>query len=336
MTALRHHDHSTEDDASPASSDSGQRRPLWRWARRVVLGFVLVAVPFVAPGWVSFLVVVGVFFLVVLGLDVFMGHAGQVSLGQTLFMALGAYGGGILSLRYDVAPVLSLLAMVLVSAGVAYLLGRSFLRLRGYYLALATLGLAVIAESLAKGLGDLTGGPSGLVGVPNIGIGEFVATADATNYYVVLVLGLIGAWFVSGLTHSRTGRALAAIASDQPAAAMLGIDPARYKTAAFVLAAVFASVAGSLYSSYERFVSPEMIGVLVAFNLVVMLALGGSRTLVGPLLGVFLLQVLPEAGQQVALYEPLLAGVVLIVVITYLPQGIWGGLKGLGQRGRAR
>lgn len=302
------------------------RTPL-RWVVRAICGFVLVAIPFVAPGWVSFLVVVGIFFLAVLGLDVFLGHAGQVSLGQTLFMALGAYGSGLLSIRLDMPPALSLLVMAVASAAVAYLLGRSFLRLQGYYLALATLGLAVIAESLATGLGGLTGGPSGLVGVPNIGIGSWVATADATNYYVALVICVIAAWFVSGLTHSRTGRALAAISSDQPAASMMGINPASYKTSAFIVAAVFASVAGTLYASYSRFVSPDMIGVLVALNLVVMLALGGSRSLAGPLLGVFLLQVLPEVGQKVALYEPLIAGAVLIVVITYLPQGLWGGLR---------
>jgi branched-chain amino acid transport system permease protein len=159
-----------------------------------------------------------------------------------------------------------------------------------------------------------------------------VATSDLSNYYVVLAFCIFAAWFVAGLLRSRTGRALAAIAGDQQAASMLGINPARYKTRAFVLAAVFASVGGSLYAFYSRFVSPDMVGVLVAFNLVVMLALGGSRTVVGPLLGVVLLQGLPEAGQGFAPYEPLVAGVVLVVVITYLPQGLWGGIVSLAQR----
>lgn len=292
----------------------------------------LVVLPFLVPGWVSFLVVVGVFFIVVVGLDVFLGQAGQVSLGQTLFMALGAYGGGLLSLNFNVPPVLSMIVMALASAALAFILGRPFLRLRGYYLSLATLGLAVITASLATGLGDLTGGPSGLVGIPNIGVGPFVAESDQANYFVVLAVSIAGAWFVSGILRSKTGRALAAISNDQPAASMLGINPTRYKTAAFVLAAVFASVGGSLYAFYSRFVSPDMVGVLVALNLVVMLALGGSRTIVGPLLGVALLQVLPQAGQSVALFEPLAAGVVLIIVITYLPRGLWGGLRELIQR----
>lgn len=324
MTVMHQHPTSSEVDA-----DTGT--PLTRpGARRLglaLLGLLLIAVPFLVPGWVSFLVVVGIFFLVVLGLDLFLGHTGQVSLGQTLFLALGGYGGGILSLRLGIPTAVAMVLMALLSAAVAFVLGRSFLRLRGYYLALATLGLAVITESLATGLGGLTGGPSGLVGVPNIGFGSFAALSDAANYWVLLGICAVAAWFISGLVRSRTGRALAAIASDQPAAAMLGIDGAKYKTSAFVVAAVFASVGGTLYACYSRFISPDMVGVLVAFNLVVMLALGGSRTIVGPLLGVFLLQWLPEAGQRVAPFEPLIAGVVLIVVITYLPEGLWGGVK---------
>jgi branched-chain amino acid transport system permease protein len=312
------------------------RSPQRSYVVAVLAVAALVGLPFVVPGWTSFLIVAGAFFLVVLGLDVFLGQAGQVSLGQTLFMALGAYGAGLLCLKLNVPPLLAMAVMALLSAGVAYVLGRFFLRLRGYYLALATLGLAVVTQSAANGLGSVTGGPSGLVGIPNFGIGPFVATSDQSNYYVVLVFCILAAWFVAGLLRSRTGRALAAIAGDQQAASMLGINPARYKTRAFVVAAVFASIGGSLYAFYSRFVSPDMVGVLVAFNLVVMLALGGSRTIAGPLLGVLLLQGLPEIGQGFAPYEPLVAGVVLVIVITYLPQGLWGGIVSVARRWSGR
>lgn len=304
-----------------------------RRALAPVVGLVLLGVlPLVDPGAATFLIPVGVFFLVVLGLDVFLGHTGQVSLGQTLFMGLGAYGVGILALRWHVPTVAGVLIMAVVSAAVAYLLGRPFLRLRGYYLSLATLGLAVIAFSLANGLDSLTGGPSGLVGIPPLTVGSYAFVSDQSNYYVLLVVGALAAWFVRGVTRSRTGRALAAIAGDHHAAAMLGVDPARYKTRAFVLAAVFASVGGSIYACYSQFVSPDFIAVTVAFNLVVMLALGGSRSITGPLLGALLLQALPQAGQSVARYEPLIAGVVLVLVITYLPDGLWGGLRALATR----
>lgn len=332
MTALHPEPTPADMDAADTATERRSPSPVRRGLLPALVVVVLLVLPYATPGYLSFYVIVGVFFLVVLGLDVFLGQAGQVSLGQTLFMALGAYGAGLLTLDLNVPPVPAMLVMALVSAALAFVLGRPFLRLRGYYLALATLGLAVITVSLANGLGSLTGGPSGLVGIPNIGVGSFVAESDQANYYVVLGVGLVGAWFVAGLLRSQTGRALAAISSDQQAASMLGIDPASYKTAAFVLAAVFGSVGGSLYAFYSRFVSPDTIGVVVAFNLVVMLALGGSRTIIGPLLGVVLIQVLPQAGQSVARYEPLLAGIVLIIVITYLPQGLWGGIRTLTQR----
>jgi branched-chain amino acid transport system permease protein len=289
---------------------------------------VLALVPLIFPERTSFLIVVGIYFLAVLGLDMFVGQTGQVSLGQTLFFAIGAYGGGILSLDHGVPTLAAAAIMAVASAAIAYLLGRPFLRLRGFYLALATLGLAVITQSAATGLTSLTGGPSGLAGTPNLAIGTYVFESDTANYYLVLGLGLIAALLVTGVRRSAAGRALATIAADQQAAAMLGINPATYKTRAFVLAATFASIAGSLFAYYNRFVSPDSVSVVMALNFVIMLAIGGARTLLGPLLGVLLIQALPQAGQSFARYEPLLAGLVLIVVITYLPDGLWGGIRG--------
>lgn len=318
----------------PASTgDGGTASGWWVPGRAVAAGAALVVaavLPFLVPGWTGLLVVVGIFFLVVLGLNLLTGLAGQVSLGQTLFMALGGYGAGLLTLRLHWPTTLATVVMALVSALVAALLGGTLLRLRGYYLALATLGLAVITEALATGLGDLTGGPSGLVAVPSLQLGGWTVFTDRANYYVLLVVCAAGAWFVAGIQRGQTGRALTAVAADTPAASMLGIDSAAYKTRAFVASAVFASVAGSLYAFYLRFVSPDVISVTVAFSVVIMLALGGSRTLAGPLLGALVLQGLPQAGQTFSRWEPLVAGVVLIVVMTYFPRGLWGTAKALG------
>lgn len=297
---------------------------------------VAVGLPFVVPGWTGLLVVVGIFFLVVLGLNLLTGLSGQVSLGQTLFMALGGYGAGLLTLRLHWPTTLATVVMALASALVAAVLGGTLLRLRGYYLALATLGLAVITESLASGLGDFTGGPSGLVAVPSLQLGGWTVFSDRANYYVLLVVCGLGAWFVANIQRGQTGRALTAVAADTPAASMLGINSARYKTQAFVASAVFASVAGSLYTFYLRFISPDVIGVTVAFSVVIMLALGGSRTLMGPLLGALVLQGLPQAGQTFSLWEPLVAGIVLILVMTYFPLGLWGTAKAFVQRRSAR
>jgi branched-chain amino acid transport system permease protein len=281
------------------------------------------------PDWADFLVIAGIFYLTVLGLNVLMGHAGQVSLGQTAFLAIGAYGSGLLTLRLGWPSLVAALAALLASIVLAIILGRSFLRLRGYYLALATLGLAVITQGLASALGGITGGPSGLVGIPNLAIGPLAFTDAGSYYYLVLVLCAAGAWFARNLVTSQSGRALAAIASDQAAASMLGVNPAAYKTRAFVLSAGYASIAGSVYADFFRFFSPDLVSVTVAFSLVIMLAIGGARSIAGPLIGVLLLQLIPRAGQQAALYEPLAAGIVLILVMTYFPAGLWGGVRRL-------
>lgn len=299
----------------------------WRWPAGLVALAVAVALPYLLPATIGLLVVVGIFFIVILGLNLLTGYAGQVSLGQTFFMAIGGYGAGLLTLELHWPTVLAAIVMAAVSGAVATVLGTAFLRLRGYYFALATLGLAVITESLATAASGLTGGPSGLVGVPSLHLGGLVVFSDTSNYYVLLVLGVAGAAFIANLQRGHTGRVLSAIATDPAAAAMLGVKASRYKTTAFAISAVYASVGGSLYAYYLRFFSPAVIGVTIAFSIVIMLALGGSRTLIGPLLGALVLQGLPVVGQSFSLWEPLVAGILLILVITYLPSGIWGSAK---------
>ncbi|WP_326566192.1 branched-chain amino acid ABC transporter permease [Amycolatopsis rhabdoformis] len=316
----------------PAIQPARSRRSPTRLAVAAVAVVVALVVPLLVPGWLGLLVIAGIFFLIVLGLNLLMGYAGQVSLGQTLFMAIGGYGAGLLTLRWHWPTLVAMIVMALVSAAVAAGLGTVFLRLRGYYLALATLGLAVITESLASGLTGFTGGPSGLVGVPSLRLGTWDVFSDQANYYVLLVVCGLGAWFVGNLQRSQTGRALSAIAADPAAATMLGINASRYKTSAFVVSAVYASLGGSLYAFYLRFISPEVVGVTVALSIVIMLALGGARTIVGPLLGALVIQGLPEVGQSFASWSPFVAGVVLILVITYLPRGIWGTVKKLADR----
>ncbi|MET8805889.1 branched-chain amino acid ABC transporter permease [Streptomyces sp. NPDC004546] len=327
---------STPAAAPAAPSAAGARRRLVRRAGALVGAAVAAGLPLLVPDWTGLLVVVGIFFLAVLGLNLLTGLAGQVSLGQTLFMALGGYGAGLLTLRLHWPTTVATVVMALVSATVAALLGGSLLRLRGYYLALATLGLAVITESLASGLTDFTGGPSGLVAVPSLQLGGWTVFSDRANYYVLLVVCALGAWFTANVQASQTGRVLTSIAADGPAASMLGVNTARYKSQAFVASAVFASVAGSLYAFYLRFMSPDVISVTVAFSVVIMLALGGSRTLAGPLIGALVLQGLPQAGQAISRWEPLVAGLVLIGVMTYFPRGLWGTVTSLNLWRKAR
>ena len=275
------------------------------------------------------LIITGIVYIAVLGLDLLMGYGGQVSLGQAAFMALGGYVAGILTATYGWPPLLATFAAALFSLGCAIILGLGTLKLRGVYLALATLSFGLFIDSLTAGLMDITGGPSGLVGIPSFSISGLAFSSDISMYY--LVLGLIVVIFVAllGAMRSVFGRALMAIRSDQLAAAALGINVTLYKLFAFSISAILASLSGSLYAFYFHFISPDMVSTSRSFELVAMLVIGGDGTLIGPLLGVALITLLPTIVQDLSTYKTFAVGALLVLSFRFLPQGILGALAGL-------
>lgn len=291
----------------------------------------MLALPLVVSdgGLLSSLIITGILFIAVLGLDVLMGYAGQVSLGQAGFMAIGGYTAAILATNYDVPPLLAILCGIVLSLVAALALSLITMRLRGLYLALATLAFGLLVDSLTVGLMDLTGGPSGLVGIPSFAIGDFAFDTPLSMYYLVAGLMVFFIALLSGGMRSSFGRALQAIRTDPLAAAALGIDVARYKVAAVAISAVLASISGSLYAFYFHFLSPEMVGTQRSLEMLTMLVVGGEGTLVGPVVGVALLTLLPTAFQPLAIYKTFASGALLIVFFLYLPQGIYGGIVGL-------
>ena len=273
-----------------------QDRTGWTAAGLALL--VAIALPWLLPGGIlGSLVITGILFIAVIGLNVLMGYAGQVSLGQAGFMAIGGYTAGWLAVQYEVPPLLGLLAGVAVSLVCALALALITMRLRGLYLALATLAFGLLVDSLAIGLDTITGGPSGLVGIPPFSIGPLDFGAPAAMYYLVLAVIAVSLLLLAGALRSGFGRALQAIRTDQTAAAALGINVARYKLAAFAISATFASVAGSLYAFDFNFLAPEMVNTTRSIELVTMMVIGGEGTLAGPFFGAALLTLLPTAVQ---------------------------------------
>ena len=305
----------------------------------IVALVALAALPMVVGegGLMSSLVISLILFIAVLGLDVLMGYAGQVSLGQAAFMAIGGYTAAILATDYAVPPALGILAGVVLSLGCAIVLSLVTMRLRGAYLALATLSFGLLVDSLTVGLTELTGGPSGLVGIPMLSIGPLAFATPISMYYLVLslVVALVAA--LLGGMRSSFGRALQAIRSDQTAAAALGIDVPRHKMAAFAISAALGSLSGSLYAFYFHFLSPDMVGTPRSFELIAMLVAGGEGTLVGGLLGSGLITLLPTVFQPLAVYKTLAEGAILVLAFQYLPNGILGvvvrGLNSSGLQG---
>lgn len=267
----------------------------------------------------------GTFFinlLLIASLNLLIGYAGQVSLAQAAFFGIGAYATGIVTTRFGLPPAAGVVAAVVLNALAALLVGIPTLRLRGHYLAMATVGLNVILSVLFVGLVDLTGGPNGLFGIPSFNVLS-VDFASPGRFYLL-------AWAAAGavmlgllfLTRSRVGRALRAIAASDIAAACLGIPVLRYKVIVFSLCAGIAGLAGALYAHQSNFVSPDTFSFFTSVLLLVMVAIGGFGRYWGPVFGALIYTALPEVMRTWHDTELLLFGVAMIVVVGFFPGGL--------------
>jgi branched-chain amino acid transport system permease protein len=329
-----------EDVRELAHNQSNVSTKLNRRQTQVVGGLALVLILF-APillnafgggGLLSSLVIAGIFFIALLGLDVLMGYCGQVSLGHAAFMATGGYMAAICCVKFGLPPLVGVLAGLVLSLACATVLSLVTVKLRGHYMALATLSFGLLIDTLTVGLSDWTGGPSGMTGIPNFSIPGYTFAGPVANYYLVWGVVLVSLLLLANAMRSNFGRTLRAIRTDQTAALALGIDVPRYKLYAFLIGAAFASIAGSLLAFDFQFLSPDMVSTNQSFLIVTMLVIGGESTLVGPVIGVILLTLLPTMFQFLANYKTLASGVLLVVAMLYLPSGLYGGFTSLVRR----
>jgi branched-chain amino acid transport system permease protein len=328
----------------------------------VVFGLVETLQPFgfrfrdFTGGTVTFdtLIRIGILTIVVVGLNLLMGYAGQISLGQAAFYGMGAYVSAIMSTlasRHDVLPGVSdtwwwpwlaILVAMLVTGAFAYAIGRPILRLRGNYLAMATLGLGVVMYTIFREGGEITGGHDGLAGIPRLRIGESFAFWPVERYYwlvwaaalAVIIIGL-------NVINSRVGRGLRAIHTSELAANTMGVDTDKYRVQVLVLSAMMASLAGSLYAHFQAIVSPGPFGFVASVELVCMSAVGSMASVWGAALGVSFFFVIKEvlrarmhqllrgAGGE---HELIAYGIILILVMIFVPEGLtFGGVTALGR-----
>jgi branched-chain amino acid transport system permease protein len=319
---------------SDVREDPRIHRTLIRLPQRRTLAFSLALVALFAAmpvlpvpnDLLASLVICLILFIAVLGLDVLMGFAGQVSLGHAGFMAVGGYCAGILATSYQWPPLLAICSAIMLSVLCALVLALVTGRLRGLYLALATLTFGLLVDSLAVGLVDLTGGPSGLVGIPSFGVAGFSFDTPVRMYYLTLCLSillLLGLW---GAMRLDFGRALKAVRSDQLAAAALGVNVSRVKTIALCISAALAALSGSLYAFSFHFLSPEMVETSRSFEMIAMLVLGGEGTLIGGLFGSIALTLLPTLLQDLAVFKTAAEGALLVFMFLVMPEGLLGRL----------
>ncbi len=266
------------------------------------------------------------------GLNFFMGYTGQASFGQNAFAAIGGYGSAILTVQYGWEPILALVVSMAVAGVAAIVVGYPTLRLRGHYLAMATFALGLITYDVSVQWTDLTQGYMGYSGIPPLGIGPFTVEDDKLKLVCLAVILALGVWLSSRLRHSRFGRALRAISSTELGAAALGIRVSRYKLLAFIIAALYASAAGSLFAHTVGFISPEVFGLQMVVVTFTMLYVGGIGTVLGPAIGAVIASLLPEVVRSTGRFQDIAYAAVLILMLIFVPKG----LSTLGSIGRRR
>jgi branched-chain amino acid transport system permease protein len=284
---------------------------------------IIVVLPLLFPSAYYFRVaaLVFIFAIAALGLNLLMGFAGQVSLGHAGFMGVGAYAVAIGPSELGIAPLFSFVLGAAFSALLAFVVGRPILRLRGHYLAVATLGFGVLLTIVFTNEAKWTGGPDGMA-VQQLAVINWTLRRVSTWYWVLAVSFLVSAVIALNLIDSPTGRALRAIHDSERAARVLGVDVAQKKLAVFVISAVYASVAGSFFALINGYVTPDVSGFLRSIELVAMVVLGGMGSIIGSLIGSAVLVILPQALTIFHDYEHAILGLTLMAVMIFLRRGI--------------
>lgn len=313
---------------------------IWAEARR---NPVMPAVWALAAGLVAYVFVTGGYLIAVLhfaaiyvvfvtGLNIFMGYAGQVSFGHNAFAAISGYTSAVLTANHGWEPLPAAGLGLLGALTCALIVGYPTLRLRGHYLAMATLAIGLIVYEVAVQWQAVTQGYMGISGIPPLGIGKLTVTSDRAILAWLMAFALIGVLAAAGIRRSRLGRAFVAIAGSEDAARALGIDVARYKLIAFLISAFYAAVAGSLFVHAVGFVSPEVYGLHMVVLAFTMLYVGGIGTIAGAALGALVIALLPETVRRFSEYQDLAYGALLILILIYAP----GGLASLSRLWSAR
>lgn len=276
-------------------------------------------------------IMIGFYALVCNGMTMLVGYAGQISLGHAAFYGIGAYSSAILTTNYGVSPWVAILMGMVIAGFIALIVGIPTFKLKGHYLALATLGFGIIVYTAFKELRDLTGGSNGFFGIPTISLFGFEFNNDFRYFYLVWFFVIIGLIFSRNIIHSRIGRALRSIEGSEIASDAVGVNIMNYKLQVLILSAMFASLAGSLLAHYVSFINPELFGANTSIFFLIMVIIGGAGRIWGSVVGAaayvilgellkhYIPILLPNAGGE---FEIVFFGVLLVITLIYMPNGL--------------
>jgi branched-chain amino acid transport system permease protein len=305
---------------------------------------VILLLPLVLPeALLTIFIFIGLATMVVSGLSLLMGFAGQVSLGQAAFYAIGAYTAALLARDLGVPPLLGLIVAPAATAAIAYVVGLPLLRLRGHYLAFGTLAFQLITLSVLGEAKDITGGDTGLTGIPALGVGPLLVQGPFKPIvfgYLAWGLALLSVLFNFHLVRSRSGRALRALASSEAGALASGVPVGRYKLQVFALSAAYAGLAGGVYAFYVSYIAPGSFPLVTSIEFLIMATVGGLGSVWGAVVGATLVtlvvQVLQSLGtlpgmplRAPAVFSYAVYGLILVGVMLVLPSGIVPALRSI-------
>jgi len=299
----------------------------------VLFALAFILIPLFSPSAyiLSTLIIIGLYALICTGLSMLMGYAGQISLGHAAFYGIGAYSSAFVTVKLGMPSLVGMAVGILIAALIAYIVGIPTLKLKGHYLALATLGFGMIMFALFKQFKGITGGLEGFMNIPSLNFFGIEIDTDLKYYYFVWLLVLIGILVTRNIIHSRVGRALRSIESSEVASDSLGVNTKKYKLQVFVMSAVFASVAGSVYAHYISFINPMLFNSNTSIHLLIMSVLGGGASIWGGFVGALTYVSLGEVLKDIMPlfvssgsdeFKIIFFGVLLVIILIYMPEGL--------------
>ena len=329
---------------TPHRSQFAQRKFPRQWVAVGATVATIALVPLVVDSfWLQLLTLGGILAILTIGFNLTFGVAGQINLAMGGFMAIGAYSSALLTTKTSWPAMLGALVGLAIAGVVAYVIGWPTSRLRGLYIAMATVAVQLAIVAFLVNARWLTNGPIGVFNIRRPVVFGLTLTTETAYFYLVLVVSLLVFLAVRALLKSRIGRGFEAIREDEEAARSLGIHVARLKVHAFVIGALCASIAGSLYAHFIRFVSPESFDITRSMQVLGMAVVGGLGSNIGAVIGAVVVIVIPEyvrrllpnALPNIGLYQSLIYGTAMLIVLLFAPGGITGTFASMRERVRS-
>jgi branched-chain amino acid transport system permease protein len=296
-----------------------------------ILFAIVAALPFVIPyigGYEGLAVEMVIFAIFALGFDLLLGYTGVLSFGQAAYFGLAAYSMGLFCIHTKAPILVGMVVGVLVGTAAAVVIGLIIIRKTGIYFAMLTIAFGQMFFFIASRWKDVTGGEDGLTGIPrdivSFGLFSWDVNNDFSYYYFVFLFFVIATLAKYWLVRSHFGQVLKTIRENEPRARMVGYNVRRYKLYSFIIAGVYAAVAGVLYGMFLRYIFPQTMDWIRSGNVVIMSLVGGLGTLMGPIVGAGVVTYLMNFTSYYTKYWQFVMGVIFVVFVLFFPRGIWG------------